>query len=274
MYVDSIAPIYDFVSMLENEKPSFVSSKNNATFASLLSEYNTIKLSMDMFNNYVLVNNVWKDKASAMDSLNETKTRLTNELSTLTTYVDALKEQIANIKPQENKVVSPTGGETITTTYPDLYYEYQNKLNSAQLQIKAMNDQLNNIEMRLNKIDDTETETPEEIITAATAMLLKIEDQASAYVNKVNATIADYYDTTIIASSVRQVRPATVTRMESSLNLVVVLVVAFVVGLFVGGITTGVKMSNAKLKAKQTSVAVDYRKKADADKAKAEPKKE
>ncbi|MCH5351079.1 MAG: hypothetical protein J1F39_03825 [Clostridiales bacterium] len=245
LYVDAISPIYDFVSLLESKSSAFVSSKNNATFASLLSEYNTVKLALDAFSNYVLVNNIWRDAASAKEALGTQKKQITNELTTLSSYVDALKEQIANIKPQEHTVVSPTG-TTTTTTYPDLYYEYQDKLNAAQLQIKSLTDQLNNIEMRIERVNAAEEETSPDKIAAAKSMLSSIETQAAAFVNKVNNTVSDYYDTTVVSSSVRQVRPAMITMMDSSLNIVVILIAAFAVGLVIGGITTGVKISNAK----------------------------
>lgn len=253
LYIGALSPVNDFVQMLNAEKPSFVSAENNATFSLLLSEYSSLKLSYEMFDNYILINNVWKDKPLASDALVESKKRVENELKSLTDYVAALKEQIANIKPQENQVVSPTG-TTVTTTYPDMYYEYQDKLNSAQLQVKTMTDQLNNIEMRINKIGDTSEATPKAMIDTANTMLRALESQSTAFVNKANATIADYYQKTVVSNAVRQVQPAMVTRKNSDLNITVILIIAAAVGLIVGGVVTGVKMSNAKLKAKYSPV--------------------
>lgn len=250
LYVGAVNPVYDFVSLLESKSPSFVSSKNNATFASLLGDYNIIKLSLDSFNNFILVNNIWKDVESAKKSLAEKKKQAENELTSLNAYVDSLKEQISNIKPHENTIITPTG-TTTTTTYPDLYYQYQDKLNSAQLQVKTLTDRLNNIEMRIEKAAAAEEETSPELIAAAKTMLTGIESQAASFVNRVNSTVADYYETTVVSSSVRQVRPAMITMMDSNLNIVVILIAAFAVGLIIGGITTGVKISNAKYNRKR-----------------------
>ncbi len=253
LYIDALSPIEDFVSTLNEKKPSFVSPQNNTTFSLLLSEYGSLNLNFEMFNNYILINNIWKNKPLASDSLTESKKRLENELQSLNAYVDALKTQISNIKPQETTEVLASGPIT-TTTYPDLYYEYQDKLNASQLQVKTMTDRLDNIGLRIAKIGDTSTPTSDELIASANAMLRILETQAKDFVNKVNATVADYYEQTVVSNAVRQVLPATVSRKGADFNIAVILIVSAVVGLLVGGIVTGVKMSNAKQKSKLAPV--------------------
>lgn len=251
IYTQSLESVKTFLQGMVEENSSFVSTENSTTFTQLLSELNLLRNNYSLFNAYILSNNVWRNKASARNALVSTRTEILNKLEPLNGengYISSLKSQIATIQPTTTST-DAGGVHTDKTEYPPIYATLHAKLDEANRLVADYNVQLNNIEARLEKLQD-ETETGEELIQNATTNLKALEAQTGEFIQKVNSTISDYYDTTFIASSVRQVQPPVVTRRSSDFNLLLVYGIAVIVGLLAAGIVTIVKISRANAAAK------------------------
>lgn len=256
-YTASLKAIKSYLNENADAAANFVSTENNATFALLLSELNILENNYDLFNAYILSNNVWRDKVTAYDSLVANKTDIENRLKPLTDYRTELVNQIKEIKP--NTSTSTSNGSTTTTVqYPPEYFVYQAKLDDANRQIMDYGVQLANIETRMKKLnpdydgtDGTITggsdmvPTDKSVIDNAVRQLKALENSTAEFVQKVNATVENYYDTTFISSSVRQVQPPVVTRRSIGLNLWIVYLAAVLGGLIIAGAVTGVKIGKA-----------------------------
>ena len=256
IYTQSLDSVKTFLQGMAEENSSFVSTENSTTFTQLLSDLNLLRNNYSLFNAYILSNNVWRNKASARNALVSTRTEILNKLEPLNGedgYIASLKSQIASIKPTTTST-DAGGVHTDKTEYPPIYAELHAKLDEANRAVEEYNVQLKNIETRLEKLQD-ETQTDEELIKTATANLKTLETQTGEFIKRVNATIADYYDTTFIASSVRQVTPPVVTRRSSDFSLLLVYGVAVIAGLLAAGIVTIVKISRASAAAKKQEEA-------------------
>lgn len=243
-YMASFVPVADYLAELKKIAPRFTSTKYSATFAGLSSELDRLRNSFESFNTSLLINGVWRDTSSALAALNESKLRITAELENMNKYIQVLQAQISGIQP--NKIVSDANGvHSETTAYPDDYYKYQEQLNAYNLRVLEYNNQLSNIERRIDNLDAGST-TSQADIDAATASLQELEEKAEALITKVNNTVTDYYETAFVGQSVRTVRAPIMTRSSSDLNVLIALVSAAVIGFAIGCIVTGVRISKAK----------------------------
>ena len=243
-YMASFAPMSDYLTELATLAPRFTSTKYSATFTGLSSELGRLRSNFESFNTGLLTNNVWRNKATAAAALEENKLHITSELENVNKYIDGLKTLIAGIQP--NKIVSDANGvHSETTSYPKEYYEYQDRLDTYNLRVLEYNNQLSNIDRRIANLDP-DTATNQADIDKAATDLKALEAQATALVRKINNTVADYYDTTLVAQSVRTVRAPIMTRKSSGLNVVIALAAAAVVGFAVSCIITGVRIQKGK----------------------------
>ncbi len=252
-YVRALKPITDYINELGEKSSGFVSSVNNTTFPILSGELDTLKSGYDKFSNFVITNDIWRDKATAKKSLEENKTRLTGELASLEAKKTSMADQLANIEP--NKIIVQNSGGTQTITeYPKEYWEYQARYLQVIDEINDKTEQLKSVEARLTKFTgDDSTPTPEEDIARAVAELDKIERSTIALIEKVNATVSDYYDSTVVSSAVRQPVSPRVMRMSSDFNIAVIIIVAAAVGLLIACFVTGAKISKANAEARRAN---------------------
>ena len=110
--------------------------------------------------------------------------------------------------------------------------------------------------MRIAKIDPDKvgeniTPTPSTLVEAARKRLAAFEKEASETVAQANTTIADYYTTQYVASSVRQIRQPIVTRIGLDFSMVVVFLAAGAFGFIVSLIVTAIKISYANVARKK-----------------------
>ncbi len=246
IYSQSLESVKVFLQEMSEIGASFVSTENNTTFTQLLSELNILRNNYTLFNAYILSNNVWRDKTTARDALLSTQTEIQNRLEALdgeNGSIQRLKAQIATINPTTSSS-DVSGVHTEKTEYPEIYETLHLRLDEANRQVEEYTIQLKNIETRLEKLKD-EAQTDEVAINKALSNLGALESQTELFVQKVNATVADYYDTTFVSSSVSQVQPPVVTRKSIDFNLLVVYAVALIVALLAAGVVTGVKMAKA-----------------------------
>ncbi|MDE7405646.1 MAG: hypothetical protein K2M89_02075 [Clostridiales bacterium] len=246
IYSQSLESVKVFLQEMSEIGASFVSTENNTTFTQLLSELNILRNNYTLFNAYILSNNVWRDKTTARDALLSTQTEIQNRLEALdgeNGSIQRLKAQIATINPTTSSS-DVSGVHTEKTEYPEIYETLHLRLDEANRQVEEYTIQLKNIETRLEKLKD-EAQTDEVAINKALSNLGALESQTELFVQKVNATVADYYDTTFVSSSVSQVQPPVVTRKSIDFNLLIVYAVALIVALLAAGVVTGVKMAKA-----------------------------
>lgn len=248
IYKQALEPIRDYLTLLQTEDAMFISAKYGKTFAGLLSELSARETAYDNFNSFLLANNVWRDKATAIKLLTENKTSTESSLENLKTYITALQAQISSIEP--NTTTTPgASGTTTTIQYPSEYFVYQSRLDQANRDVLGYNNRLADIEQRLKKLNEDTSEVSAVNLKAAVDRLKELESESVKFVNDVNNTIEDYYNTKIIPNAVRKVRAPVVTRVGLGFSMLVVYVVAVVVGLLAGGIVTVVKINSARSRA-------------------------
>ena len=244
IYLQSLDSVKSFLTVMTEESAGFVSTINNTTFAQLLSDINVLNSSFNQFNAYIISNNIWRDRDAAKNALEASKVDINNKLKPLEDYIKVLAEQISNIQP--NTTTTDNGGtQSVVVSYPPEYFLYQARLDESNRQVREYKVQLNNIETRLEKLQAAD-ETSAELKEQAVKSLAQIEAQTLEIIKKVNATVEDYYQTTFVSSSVRQVQPPIVTRKSLDFSLLLVYVIGLIVALFAAGIVTGVKMNIAK----------------------------
>lgn len=257
MYVSSLTSIKSYLTTLASENPTFTSHKNNTTFNQLVSDLSLLSSNFDLFNAFIIAKNVWRNADTAKNTLEASKKTVTNNLAATEKYIQSLKAQIEAIKNElQLGVEAPSGGQILVNypSYPAVYDTLNTRLEETTRQVLDYNIQLANIETRLEQITvNSETITSEEDKAAAAQSISTLETQASALVAKINSTIEDYYDTTFISSSVRQVQAPVVTRRGSNLSLTLVYLIALIAGFIAASIVTLVKMSRAKVAAKQAA---------------------
>ena len=240
--------------MLLAENAGFTSTVNNETFTTLKSKLDVLNLNYTLIDNYILTNSVFRDKKSAKIALQESKTRLEGEIENLGTLIDELETQLKNWAQKSESIVSPDGGMTVVTTNDKEYIALQSRLTEYKIEKQTYSNNLNSITMRLGKITD-EAPTDEAHINVVVNMLNSIETQTAEFVEKVNATVADYYDTTFVSQSVRQVQPPVVRRRSADFNIWLIYIVAIAAALLAGGLVTGAKITRATAAAKKAQAA-------------------
>ena len=250
-YLESLQSVKAFLQEMTDSDIGFISTANNTTFTQLYSDLNVLTSSYNQFNAFLLSNNIWRDKTTARDALVSTQTEILNRLEPLNGengYIQSLKDQIASIKPTTSST-DAGGVHTDKTEYPKIYDTLHARLDEANRQVREYNIQLKNIDTRLENL---KSETPPDpaLIAQAVAKLADIEMRTLALIEKVKSTVEDYYDTTFVSESVRQVQPPVVTRKSIEFSLLVVYVVALIVALLAAGIVTGVKISKNAANAK------------------------
>ena len=257
LYTASLNSIEQIIEKYTESAPDFISTLENGSFGTLASALEELRMQYNLFNNYIMINNVWRQPEVAEDSLKAEQSLIEVKRTNLETYIASLKTLIADIKP--NTITSTdSSGKTVTTeTFPAKYYEYIDRLDTSNRELLTYADQLSNIQLRLQKLGDTGLAATPDQQREAVAMLVKLEEETTAFVKKVNNLISDYYDTTFVSSSVRQIRQPVVSRKSSSMNLLVVYACAVIAGLLVGGIVTGVKIGKANAKRAKSAVRAD-----------------
>lgn len=251
-YSQSLDSVKAFLQEMSDTGAGFVSTENDTSFTQLLSDLNVLRNNYSLFNAFILSNNVWRNKATARDALISTQTEIQNRLDAIdgeNGSIQRLKAQIATINPTTSST-DTSGVHTEKTEYPEIYQTLHARLDEYNRQVGEYTVQLKNIETRLEKLQD-ESQTDEAVINKAIANLSALESQTVEFIQKVNATVADYYDTTFVSSSVRQVQPPVVTRRSIDFNLLVVYLVALIVALLAAGVVTGAKIVRANAQAKQ-----------------------
>ncbi|MDE7164731.1 MAG: hypothetical protein K2O04_04830 [Clostridiales bacterium] len=247
IYLQSLESVKAFLARMETEAAGFISAANDTTFAQLASDINVLSSSYNQFNAYILSNNIWRNRETARNALLASEMDINNRLEPLREYIKVLTEQIKNIHPNTTTTGAGTDSNPTTTiiSYPPQYFTYQERLDEANRQVRDYEVQLKNIATRLNNLDD-EKPTDDALKAKAVENLAGIEKQTVEVIKKVNATVADYYDTTFVSSSVRQTQAPVVTRRGISFSLLVVYAVTVIVAVLAAGIVTAVKMSRAK----------------------------
>ena len=251
--LDSVKVFLQDMSAEGSESAGFVSTANNTTFTQLLSDVSVLENNYSLFNAYILSNNIWRNVTTAKNALEANEVEINNKLEPLQAYIKSLNDQIATIKPTTTST-DAGGVHTDKTEYPEIYDTLHTRLNEANVQVEKYNIQLNNIKTRLDKLKEASDSVDAALKAQAVASLAAIEEQTAALIAKVNSTVADYYDTTFVSSSVRQVQPPVVTRRSIDFNLFVVYAVAVIAALLVAGVVTGVKIAKSK-NAKEQTVA-------------------
>lgn len=240
IYTASLETMGEYLSSRAKSDPTFVSTINNSTFALLVNELNVLINRYAAFNATILSNKILRTDDYAT-ILSTSEDEINAKLNPLKEYISALTTQLGLIEP--NTTTSDSAGvHQVVVTYPPEYYEYHSKLDAANKQKEEYEVQLKNIENRKKNFADAEKK-PDALIAQKEGELAELEARTRAFVEKANATISDYFDTTFVASSLRQVRPPVVTRRMLDFNLLVVYAAAVIAGVVVASVVTGIKIA-------------------------------
>lgn len=253
-YTNLLTPIVNYIEELRTNETTQASSKFDIEFSRLVASINNIIANdYNQFNSYVVTKNIWVNKTLAKATLNENIDRLTYEISNLQEHIDSLKKQIADYTPNSTTTTSPEGGQTVSTSYGAEYEKLQVELSNKNNLILSKKNELSSMEKRLSKISG-EDATDEATIAATRLRLKELEAKTVALIDDVNSTLSRY-NSTVLANSVRQIQPATVTRASLDFNVVIVFLCVALAGLLAGGIVTGVKIARANAAAKNAAVS-------------------
>ncbi|MBD5131162.1 MAG: hypothetical protein HDT28_00990 [Clostridiales bacterium] len=244
-YVAALDEIDSYIDTLYHEDPTFTSFAASTTLTQLINNSTILRNQYEELNNYILVNNVWHNKVTAKQSLLNSIARLDGRTNVINATIKSLQDQIKDFQP--NTTIRDTGSGTsvITTTYPSEYYTLQSKLTAAIEELGSIANQKGDLSTRIELLEDIESDTDEAYKKEAKTEIEKLEAQSRKFVSTVNAVIEDYYNTTLISSSVRQVLPATVTRRSMGLNIIIIYLAAIIGGVLVAALVTGIKISHA-----------------------------
>ncbi|MCH5164959.1 MAG: hypothetical protein J1G01_00975 [Clostridiales bacterium] len=236
MYTMSLDSVKTYLTRISESS----SAASTVTFNQLLSEYNIISGKYVLFNAYITSNNIWRDKETARNALNASKTEINNKLEPLKSYIVSLKELIDKIKP--NTETTDNGGIHIENVkYPPELLIYIDKLNEANNQVLDYEIKIKNIDTRLEKLNEESSATDKALIDSAIETLSELETQTTEFVRKVQ----EHYKSTFLSSSVRQIQSPIVTRRSIDFSLWVVYIVAIIAGVVAAGIVTIVKITKA-----------------------------
>lgn len=248
MYIASLNAVRTYLSDLASENPTFTSYKNNTTLVQLLSELTLLTSSYERFNAFISANNVWRNIVMAKNNLVASKKTTKIYLDATDQKIELLKQQIADIKYElQPDIEAPSGGQILVNypEYPEVYNTLNLQLQEAITQKLEYQIQYDNIEMRLTQIEEG-SETSDADKKLATKEIAELETASAAFIEKVNSTIVDYYDTTFVSDSVRQTQQPVVTRRGASFSLLIVYMVALIVALLAACVVTGVKVGMKK----------------------------
>lgn len=257
IYESALEDMRTAVQRFADANPDFVSRVSSKSFATLHSDFILLESKCEQLDGYVSTNNIWADKSVARDALVVQKSDLSNRIASLTDYIKSLNDQIALINQEYKVVTDGDKQQIIVGSYPPIYEECHRRLDEANRQIHDYRIKLSNVEMRLEKLGDDETPTPAVLVTEARNRLVAFEKEAVKTVTQANTTIADYYSTQYVASSVRQIRQPIVTRLGLNFSMVIVFLVAGVAGLLVAFVVTGIKISYANAARKKKESAAE-----------------
>lgn len=254
LYMQTFDPIETYLNRLAAEAPAFTATDNNTTFATLLSNLSVIKRSYDAFNSYILSNNVWRDIDNALSALAESKTQKQNELTAQQAYLESIIEIKDSIKP--NTITSNVNGQTITTeAYPKEYYVWLERVDTENAKVKTLTNQLNNITLRYNKLTASSEKPTDVAVEYVSKTIVQLENMSKIFVDKVNDTVTEYYDTTFIAQSVRAVRSPVVMRMSIQFNILIIYACVVLAALLAASLVTVIKISKRNAKEKKAALA-------------------
>lgn len=211
-YVDNFASAYSTISRyladMAVKYPLFTSKKGKG-FTSFQSELNSLESQLSTLRAYVSDNNI-SNNIGVMKSSTKTQIeRLTRESARLEGLIASTEKQITSIKPTQISVVDSTGTTTMTTAYPQVYYDLHEALQSYTLQ-KSTNDlQLSEKTELMTKIKDAIDETGLNEITEAEKYLKAIRSNSIDFVNEVNDASKENAEKNTGANSIGVVSPAT-----------------------------------------------------------------
>ncbi|MCX4312507.1 MAG: hypothetical protein OSJ83_01420 [Clostridia bacterium] len=250
IYETALKDIRASIQKFADSDPDFVSRVSSKSFVTLVSDLILLESKCEQIDGYVSTNNIWADKSVAYDALKVQQEEIGNRIASLKEYVASLNKQIELINQEYQIVADGDKQQIIVGKYPPVYEECHRKLDEANRQIHDYDVRLKNVEMRIAKIDPDKvgeniTPTPSTLVEAARKRLAAFEKEASETVAQANTTIADYYTTQYVASSVRQIRQPIVTRIGLDFSMVVVFLAAGAFGFIVSLIVTAIKISYA-----------------------------
>ena len=261
IYETALKDIRASIQKFADSDPDFVSRVSSKSFVTLVSDLILLESKCEQIDGYVSNNNIWADKSVAYDALKVQQEEIGNRIASLKEYVASLNKQIELINQEYQIVADGDKQQIIVGKYPPVYEECHRKLDEANRQIHDYDVRLKNVEMRIAKIDPDKvgeniTPTPSTLVEAARKRLAAFEKEASETVAQANTTIADYYTTQYVASSVRQIRQPIVTRIGLDFSMVVVFLAAGAFGFIVSLIVTAIKISYANAARKKKAARV------------------
>ncbi len=256
IYETALKDIRASIQKFADSDPDFVSRVSSKSFVTLVSDLILLESKCEQIDGYVSTNNIWADKSVAYDALKVQQEEIGNRIASLKEYVASLNKQIELINQEYQIVADGDKQQIIVGKYPPVYEECHRKLDEANRQIHDYDVRLKNVEMRIAKIDPDKvgeniTPTPSTLVEAARKRFAAFEKEASETVAQANTTIADYYTTQYVASSVRQIRQPIVTRIGLDFSMVVVFLAAGAFGFIVSLIVTAIKISYANVARKK-----------------------
>ena len=243
-YVDNFDSAYtntkEYLFEMETQYPKFIYTKNGKSFKSFQddldaqeSQLSTLR-SLVTGTNTIVSNNLNILKSSTQNQID----RLTRELTRLEGLISDTEKQIESIKPTQISVVDSTGNTTLTTAYPQVYYDLHASLQSYSLQKSNTDAQLREKTERMEKIKDATSEAGAAVKAEADSYINAIRTNSRALIAEINEASKENAERNAGVNSFNVISPTAYVTTHVDFPTVFVYLGAAVVAILAGIIVT------------------------------------
>lgn len=246
-YVGKLNDIRTYINSFAVKHPA-IKTYSETKYTNVIGSLTRLLNDYAEFNAYLLSDNIWRNADTARGYLTSTQISINNNLKAENEYKQNLEAQIKNIVDANRPTIDTIAGGQVIVNYPSLpaaYNDLNAKLDDTNGKIRDYSTQLANIAMRLDGLTNSEPADAETMANAETR-IKDLEKRTERVAHEVKALVEDYYDTSSVSLSVRQVQPPVVTRRSLDFNLLLIYVVALIAGLLIGSLVTAIKIARAK----------------------------
>ena len=221
VFSSSLSSLQNYINNLsQQDKTRFRSSTTGYTFADLSQAIQTVRdVDLSLISARVLVNNVTKDKNYLMDYYSRRIEMLTHDCAVYEAQLKAIDASIAEY--QVGSVIVYTDGDNGTTynTPSDQYDDLIEQKVSVQGTLASQQENLKDVQMRLNMLKVQEA-APQEEIERVEADMVALNAKVTDLLNKTNATANEYYETVYLANAYSVLVPASSSALTTTTSVI------------------------------------------------------
>lgn len=220
VFTESLRSMQNYISTLSaSDTTRFRSTVTGYTFADLSQAIGTINdVDLAVLSAKILNNNVTKDKNYLLDYYERRIEVLSQEAAVAEGQVKTLTEAIANYQVG-SVVVYADGSEKSYNSPSESYDKLFEQLTNQQRTMTTKQEQLKDMQTRLNRLKLQPAASPE-TIADVDAQMAALSTKVNDLLNKTNATANEYYETVYLANSYKVLVPASSSGLTLSTSII------------------------------------------------------